>query len=808
MRDTALSRLIWKDSRTIRPLVIAIAAGVLGFNLMAYVLRQMYWQGSAPVTDYIFWILMPNLIALGAPAMLVGTEQETGTLQWMRTLPVSWRQVVLSKFVTAVGALISIWLLSSLVLWLLNLMQGSSEHPFVSDVRSIDGILYFLFFSFTLLFCGFISSFLFRSPVAALVAVVPIVFFLTWFCTETARVIKGGGTWGHSYAIRHPSFANWLSIVVLGLATIGILIAIATWIARRRLSRPTVSHPMSLTRSPNQDAFRPPRLTSMSHSSPMAVMLWQQWKQVWPYCAMISAVNILFAGIFLAADTWQQRNSFLVQLSPVIAGLSIGWLGCLVFYGDGLRRRCEYFADRGISATLVWVTRLLPVLPAAMLMVCLWWWALYRQEMKSSDTMILWLGMIVMFATGQLAAMWIRRPTLSFFAAPVIAWILIVFNGMLLLQYYTGFTWTLLLVAAILLFATWRLMPRWLEGRMGTAFHSRVIAYSLLAMIIPSLVIFPSRWATTPQAMTAWRLQMMDSSNQPPTDARRATEVLPQAFAAFAYFDSNAIDSESRMLRHSLEQELEALRSQEQPIIAEFAKAGEIYGFLNHYRVHRASRETEPQDEIALMAVEVLLRWARIVRTDCANGIQSLQNLCRVAEPAEQNAAIYLDRLLATEETDARIAELVELIPSEALRRKSRITALTNEWRNFNASVTDAEQEPGSRTIISFSGFPVLGSSLLPFERTRAIRFIDLATSETLDYLESDLKAQSRQESDRLHHLWNESLAGPAVGPSHYRIGRNHPMMWMPHWTSDHETRVARLRQKRSMATSRSIETP
>ena len=439
--------------------------------------------------------------------MLIGTEQETGTLEWMQTLPVSWRKVILSKFVTAIGATLSIWLLASFVLFATTSSLSATSDAFKSELSTVDDVVYLLFFSFSLLFCGFITSLLLRSPVAALLAVVPLIFLLTWFCFQTARVIKGGGTWGHTYPVRQPTSAAWWSVLVLSFVVLGVLIMVASWLARRRLTAPLSSRSFLLAATSDRNAFRPPRMTSMSRSSPMMSMLWQQWRQVAAYSRTILLVNVFFAFINATADSWQQRIAALTEFAPLVAGLSFGWLGCLVFYGDGVRRQCGYFADRGVSPTLVWCTRLLPVLPIVLTLALLWSWSFRERGMNTASDSIVWALLIVMFVAGQMVAIWLRRPTLSFFASPVYGWLMIIFNAMLITQYYHAYWWTLLLTAPVLLFATWRLTPRWLEGRIDSAFHWRAIAYSSLAAFIPCLTIFADRWATTPTVLTQWRAQ-------------------------------------------------------------------------------------------------------------------------------------------------------------------------------------------------------------------------------------------------------------------------------------------------------------
>ena len=142
--------------------------------------------------------LMPNLMALGAPVMLIGTEQENGTLDWLRSLPLHWRDVFVSKVVTALAATLLIWGLASLTLWM-TVGWTLGRDPFSEDIRSVGGVLIFLHFSVTLLACGLITSFLFRSPVASLIAVVPFVTVVSLSFNETGRWLAGGGSWGRTY---------------------------------------------------------------------------------------------------------------------------------------------------------------------------------------------------------------------------------------------------------------------------------------------------------------------------------------------------------------------------------------------------------------------------------------------------------------------------------------------------------------------------------------------------------------------------------------------------------------------------------
>lgn len=69
-----MQRLLWKGKISIEPLVLAILVGIAAFNLLVALIVPRFSAADAFVS---VWILMPNLVALGAPALLIGTEEES-----------------------------------------------------------------------------------------------------------------------------------------------------------------------------------------------------------------------------------------------------------------------------------------------------------------------------------------------------------------------------------------------------------------------------------------------------------------------------------------------------------------------------------------------------------------------------------------------------------------------------------------------------------------------------------------------------------------------------------------------------------
>jgi len=117
MMEVSFTRLVWKDALLVRSLLYIAAIAILVANLSIAVSCHFNPIDSRDSVFYAntFWILIPCLVAFGTPAMLIGTEQESGTLAWLRTLPIPLRNVIYSKLLVAFFSLALTWTLSSIV---------------------------------------------------------------------------------------------------------------------------------------------------------------------------------------------------------------------------------------------------------------------------------------------------------------------------------------------------------------------------------------------------------------------------------------------------------------------------------------------------------------------------------------------------------------------------------------------------------------------------------------------------------------------------------------------------------------------
>jgi hypothetical protein len=227
-------------------------------------------------------------------------------------------------------------------------------------------------------------------------------------------------------------------------------------------------------------------------------LLWQQFRQIKPYAiAWTVGIFLSVGGLRLAFGESPAFNYLLGQFVQAVVFLGACSLGALAFYGDGQNGRKTFLADRGVAAFQVWWTRLLPAyiayVPFQLLQYCL----LTRtsvftgiDESTVFNRSAALAATLVIFVCAAFVSQWFKRPILAFIAAPSFALGVI---GVTFLTFRHGSWATLILSAVVLLFASWRMTRRWMEGRGGFRFAGSVIGYTALAIIIPWLLA--SFWA-------------------------------------------------------------------------------------------------------------------------------------------------------------------------------------------------------------------------------------------------------------------------------------------------------------------------
>ncbi|TWU37298.1 ABC transporter permease [Novipirellula artificiosorum] len=798
MKPTAtMTRLIWKDAITIRPLMIAVVAGMLAFNLPAIAFNYVNWPGRWQVDLFMgLWILMPNLFAIGAPAMLVGTEEDSGTLNWLRTLPIAWQRVLRSKWIVGLLGLLLCWLFSSVVFSVILAWGTFESSAGFDEIGTLPGILFQLFFSVLLLLCGFVTAYFVRSPVAALLLMVPLIVALSFAATITGSILVN--------AIRYYELdVHWFngiklwSLIGVGIGYLAVVWVVGRWLGKRRMVGAERTFSLRLSNDFVRP-YQPPRGLPGAESKPSRTkaLLWQQWRQMAPVAIPLFSIALVSLLLFKLVPTrihgTQGWLSGMAEFAPLFLSLAVIWLGGATFYGDAVRRRCAYFADRGISPTAVWWTRL--AVPA---LFCLVVGGLMlipsssaaQQSDRSNDfqgSLLFAAALAGIFVVSQFASQITHRPVLGFLVAPVAVVLYYMFVAMTAVVYdlYAG---AMALALPVLLFATWRMTPRWLEGRFGTGFYARAFGYAALALVLPWTLILASRVITTPAFDGEWRTAMFHKSEARLSVVEQNLEEHPPM-----EIDSQAYDyglgqypfTDLTDIKKRLEQELA-----DEEGIGRHVSFPQLE-FVARNLVDLQQNEglsREESDDVQRMAMKTLAKWARASRELVLRYSVSSAVVSQIAEPAERLLVEQFHDGLGTPE---QLGEIVAMIPDAELRKKSRELKLIQEWQAYQ--VAPWYRDPSGYQK-SFLGQPVgVGVAWLPLERRRSDRFLDQAVKVTLDGLKNGLPAKASVAYERRRALW-----GQMVGPRWRKGGLTQVFSrFLDRWTLDHEMAIADLRAR------------
>lgn len=490
---TPMRHLIWKDERSIRALVIAILVSVVVMNLFAllYFVTERPNDGSVEGLTSAIAILLPNLFALGVGPTLVGTEKETGTFDWLRTLPVSWHKIVTSKLLVAFTGLLGIGLLSTSIFGL-QMFLWNHLADLNMDVPSRQQVAFlvasFVWWSFSLLIIGFVMSMLFRSPIAAVLAMLPtmvLVLMASAFTTEQILRFGGASQW---MLMNRATTGQCVAIIGVHLASLLLMVVILYGLSYRRLCcAPARSNLFKTAFASEQITdFRPTAAVSLAQPSVVKAMTWQQYRQTaW---IAVPATLLVVSACLLDSDRGLGSNVF-GALSYAVIFLSVSILGSTTFYADAVNRRCAFFADRGIHESVFWISRVSVstiYFLICMSAVCFWGG---NSVIAKIDN---WHGLLVSsiavtWASGLFASLIVKRPVLGFFVGPLI----VTAFQMVLFQYYYRHqkeVWTIVFIAPILVFSTLPLMQRWMEGNQNLWFYLQAACCFFAAAVIPVLI--------------------------------------------------------------------------------------------------------------------------------------------------------------------------------------------------------------------------------------------------------------------------------------------------------------------------------
>jgi hypothetical protein len=731
-RSAWVPPLLWKEFRQVVPLITAVLIGGFGLLLMILVLSALTSKRSFSF-DRSYWYLflsMPMMYATGVGIMLVGTEKESRSLQWMRSLPICPKQIAWNKLVVAMGTLALVWLIA-LTAWcaFVSAVGGDpraigSIDPGQSDMAGWLLVTYFLM-SLFLSLAGLAFAWRFQSQFLALALLVPAALALWLPAYGLANYLSN-----KNYSLETQRFIDaGLYLLSLAIGCVGFL-AYGWRVSQRELAAFEPPVGTSGVTSLVQDASASERRSSEAwmlwpRVSPITGMLWQMVRQngIWwiAYASVGIVLLVLCSRSSLLNRSSDLSDTLLGFLYIPMAILS-GWLGILAYHSDGIQQRVRFYADRGVSPTLYWCTRhWMPV--TLMLGLCL---IRYLTNFGSSGTPLDLVDafgflaiLLASYCVGQWVSQFVKSPTIAAISAPMALLAMFAYCLFAILGMESPW-WLLIATFGILAISTFWMMRPWMERRIDWKYYLQHSGFLFAALTIPLL---PGLWKiwNTPGISAELRATLNQLAIANPhtqkNQSRPSFETglesaglsagvdgdigkiqarLERNEQVRAYYPQELIDQASRSAFWQSYRDPESLLRM---YIAELAK------LRSEIRADSQSK-TEPADKQPQTAIsnyrKILAGVPKLVRELRAT------HALKDSDLAERIEIVVLSHCLdpsASESMGQAVFEpLVELLTDGRARDESRRIALANAWREgFKIYGTDARAY-GENQVQAYSG--------------------------------------------------------------------------------------------------------
>ncbi len=445
-------RLMWKEYRLQRAFWIAMAV----FFILVVLCVWMFNNDHILSIRWYFSLAIgiPAFYALGCAATMFSGEHDAGTYEFQRMQPVPASGVFWSKIVFAVVSLIAMLV----VFWLLALAFAGGSLPYLSE--SVDMWVYMLIITWSFIVWGVFLSLLIKRPLLAAVltgvAVGVIPFFISFI-----------------FHLRIPSesvtpLAVFACLNIL-LAFVDILLGrrwfdekMRLWSAVARLGREKTSNTAVLVE----------RVTWSQNKSMLMRLTWQHWRQSFWIAFIILA---MLASLFLLNGA---RPEIFINLTIFLCVFVLPLIGSCTFHADQRQRNYHFFAERGISPTNIWFSRLWPWL---IIVPCMYGLLIVIFLLQSPRILYmernLWpnlfqeldfsFGYVVLsICAGQLSSMFFRSGLLAGLFGFILTFITAVWCYWMHV-WGLSWWWSAAPIPILFLLATWLRAPDWLLDRGG-----------------------------------------------------------------------------------------------------------------------------------------------------------------------------------------------------------------------------------------------------------------------------------------------------------------------------------------------------
>jgi hypothetical protein len=542
--------LLWKEFRQVMQLMLTVLG--LGFGtLLIIVVTAAFGSRKGLTYDDGFWFLflsMPMMYATGVGILLVGTEKESRSMQWMRSLPVSAKYIAWSKLVVALVTLALVWLIAG-ASWA-GFASFLGENPFKSwsmDIYSMsagDALLPpYLMVSLFLCLSGLAFAWRFESQILSLLMLIPaalavwsVAYGLDRFLAASKSSLHLGNVADSGSYLASLSIGSVIAVVYGWRTSQRELAALAAPVHGSATSAWAPELFGSASANGAQSEARSAEAWTLWPSvTPISGMLWQMIRQngVWWSLISIASLVVLAAGsgfhAFGATSTIDDGWIFLL-LFPI--GVLSGLLGVLAFQSDGIQQRVRFYADRGVSPTVLWWTR--HWIPVTMLLgiavVRYLTLRLYRPDnppLILVDTMAVLAVSLAAYIVGQWVSQFIKSPILSAIILPAVLLANLAYCTFTIGAMETPW-WLLIPSFAIIAISTCWMMRPWMERRIDWKYYLQHGGFVLAALAIP---LVPGLWKiwNLPSMPSEVRTNLEQLAMKSPSVSRMPGSRLPQS---------------------------------------------------------------------------------------------------------------------------------------------------------------------------------------------------------------------------------------------------------------------------------------
>ena len=711
-------RFLWKEYRVMRAFWISMACLTVLAQLSLVAFPGLTHYAAA--WTFSFALIFPALYAVACGATMFAAEKEDATYEFLRGLPVTAWRILTGKLAFAVASTL---LLIAVLLSTDALMPhgfAANAEPRLQFVGTfgpaiVEGLAWGMLFSL-------VMSRPLQAAVLAIAAGSATVHLTLWRTHPYASEGHVFDASGYVAAFPYRVAIAGAVLLVDGLLVRGWLQSRTS--RARSLFRRRWPQPAAVIASEVKLALSPRRRQMFGR------LIWQTWRQSrWTMLA-IAGPGTLAAGFALVVLVSLNPFPLTHDILPAWAAAQVvpSLMGACVFLADNERRSVRYLAYHAVRARHVWLARELTWLAALLI----WSIGVYVLSFRGG---VGWYGgflllAIIGFCCGQLASMLFRSGIIAAFAAVLLTLATAVWTvSMRLLE--INLLWSVAPIPLALLFAAWLRAPDWILERNTWRGWLRVGAALVLPAVALIIAVPLYRVYQIPDVSPGFSPEKYATSMTPNAEETKTADMYARA-GGLVKLPKEGIATGS-LSRPPDASELEFLRMNSEPLAL--------------------ALEASKRPECSYMG------WGRaeLLVTLLEISARKLESEGKLDEAWEQHlAALRLERLIQNYPWTYYQLPLWAAQPEQS---RERIVAAIKQLDRFETTLRPPSDELKDdylelRRMVTGGPDAIAGHirnedpshlilwSMLPWERRRAARLLNIVTAEDLrelDYLVSGI---------------------------------------------------------------------